>query len=272
MDPREIHQLIIPEIQEALLFIAANYRVDEIGGVFDKLSECFQALAICHLLETGDIDQFRENLVRSGHARRYFLRKSREEGNTRDHHLALSRTEAFLDSVAAGYIELAKEITELSVQQWEPDWEYEDDYCFFQILHNIIRNPEERHEARFDEAVGRFEKSLEGGSSPRLDVCKALLLDNQDGFIVALNELIEEKQDLDDQQRSSKVEADLSDFTFWPRSFVSIEGLALLKITELVGFQIDDDFPLCPRIARLSTADQDYRDMFQEIEHARDQL
>jgi hypothetical protein len=271
MDPREIHQLILPEIQESLLFFAGGYRMDETGNIFDKLSECFQILAICHLLETGDIDQFRENLVRSGHARRYFLRKSREEGNIRDNHLALSRTDAFLDSVVAGHLELAKEIADLSVQQWEPDWEYEDDYYYLRILHNMVRNPEEKSGAQFEELITRFEKSLEGGSSPRLNVCRALLVDNQDDFIVALNELIEEKQELDDQQRSSKVEADLSDFTFWPRSFVSIEGLALLKIAEIVGFQIDDDFPLCPRIARLSTTDQDYRDMFQEIEHAREQ-
>ena len=52
MDLRDVHKEILPEIQEELLYIAAGYHMEEIGDVFERLCEYFQALGICHLLET----------------------------------------------------------------------------------------------------------------------------------------------------------------------------------------------------------------------------
>ena len=68
----------------------------------------FQALGICNLLLDADPDRFYENLVRSGHARRYFLQKSRDEGNNDDYQLATSRWDSFLDVVASGHFQLAR--------------------------------------------------------------------------------------------------------------------------------------------------------------------
>lgn len=268
MDPRDVHQEIIQEIKEEMLFVADGYRMEEIGAVFEKLSRYFQALGICYLLESADVERFRENLVRSGYARRYFLRKSREEGNHRDRHLALGRTESFLDSVVAGHIRLAREIAGLSSERWEPNWEYEDDFCFFLFLHNIVRNPHLPN-PQLEEILARFERALEGGESLRFNVCKVLMSREQEEFISVLNELMEEKQDLFNKKRERMLEPDPSAYVFWPKSFVSIEGLALLKIAETVGIEIGEDFPLCPGIGRLSTTDKDYTDFFYEIERNR---
>jgi hypothetical protein len=266
MDIRDVHKELIPEIQAELLFLAAGYRMEEIGDVFEKLSEYFQALGICHLLESGDVDQFRENLVRSGYARRYFLSKSRAEGNDRDRHLALGRTEAFLDAVAAGHLRLAKDIANLSVETWEPNWEYEDDFCFFLFLHQIIKSPGQLSSPQLEEILTRFENALEGEESLRLEICKALLSRNLEEFRTALNGLMGDKQDLHDEKRDRMLEPEPSSYVFWPQSFVSVEGLALLKIAEVVGVEVEDEFSLCPRLGRLSTANQDYTDFFQEIE------
>src|SRR5215813_3349285 len=109
MDASEIRDELVPEIKEMLAFVAAGYPIRELGDELEKLSEYFQALGIAYLLEYADQDRFRENLVRSGHARRYFLRKLLEENNVNDHRLALGRTEAFLDALAAGEVGLARE-------------------------------------------------------------------------------------------------------------------------------------------------------------------
>jgi len=269
MDISEIHKELIPEIQEELSFIAAGYRMEEIGDVIVRLSRYFRALGICHLLESADVNLFRENLVRSGYARRYFLRNSRADGNDRDRYLAIGRTEAFMDSVAAGHLRLAQEIAELSTHEWEPDWEYEDDLCFFLFLHNIIINPRQLSDSQFQEILVRFDKALEGGESLRLEVCKALITKDNENFSAALNELMEAKKELIEEKRERMLEPDPSTYVFWPRSFVSIEGLALIKIAETVGIKVDEEFPLCPWVGRLPTTDQEYKDIFQEIAQAR---
>lgn len=269
MDIKEVHKELLPVIQEELQLIAVGYSMKEIGDSFEKLSQYFQALAICHLLETADENQFRENLIRSGFARRYFLKKSHEQGNLKDRRLALSRTEAFLDSVAAGHLQLGREIADLSLLNWESNWEYEDDFCIFQFLHYIVKKPDELANHRVEKILSRFEKAIEGTESLRLEVCKGIISREKEKFSTTFNELMKEKQDLIDEERERMLEPCPSTYVFWPRSFVSIEGLALLKIAEIIGIKIDEDFPLCPSIGRLSTTEKEYTDFFQEIDQVR---
>src|SRR5262252_10928785 len=95
-----IHQQLVMEIQEGLGVIASGEEVSVIGGTFEQLSRYLQALGICHLLEFGDREHYRENLIRSAHCRRYYLRRSSGMDHSIDHRLAISRTEAFVDAVA----------------------------------------------------------------------------------------------------------------------------------------------------------------------------
>ncbi len=265
MDPRDVRELIVEDIHEKMFFLTAGYPMADTGDKFESLSELFQGLAICHLLVEANVDKFRENLVRSGHARRYFLRKSQEEGNNHDRHLALSRSEAFLDSVVAGDLGLARDIVRLSSEVWEKNWEYEDDFCFFLFLHTIVKNLDPFPALELRTILERFEQSLEGGFSTRLDVCKALVSQDEEEFANTLHVLLEEKQEQIDNERSSIME---DQFLFWPRSVVFVEGLALLKIAEIVGMQIDEEFPLCPQEARFPTVDKQYVDLFADLEHA----
>ena len=263
MDLADVHSELVVEAQQSLGVVIANDAVGRIGYVFDDLSTYFQGLGICHLLEFADTEQFRENLVRSGHARRYFLRKSREQGNTDDRHLALSRTEAFLDAVVAVDLALARDIARLSIDRWEPAWEYEDDYCYYRFLHTIVLAPDEAPTEALDALLDRFEGVLEGGTSARLDACKALLHQDEVAFDDALEMLMEETQQAHDEKREL---VETYDFPFWPRSFVSIEGLALLKVADLLGVPARDAFPLCPNLGRLASPGRPVFDLFAEIE------
>ncbi|MCC6418736.1 MAG: immunity 49 family protein [Gemmataceae bacterium] len=264
MDLQDVHAALVTEARENLAYMTATYQAAELGESFEKLSECFQALAICHLLETGDTEQFRENLVRSGHARKSFLSRSRREGNRRDRHLAISRTEAILDVLAAGHLPLAREIVQLSQDAWDPTAEYEDDFCYFRFLHLLVPAPQPWPEKALDEILGRFEQSLEGADSARLAVCKAVRSRGADDFRSALTELLEEKQAALDRKRPLITESGA--FLFWPASFGSAEGLALLRVAELAGLRVEEEFPLCPEAARLPPTDKVYLDLFQEID------
>ena len=146
------------------------------------MSRCLQALAICRLLELGDVTKYRENLTRSGFARRYFLRKSRETGNTTDRRLALSRNEAFFDALAAGQGLLAREIALLSDDVWHEGWEYKDDHYYFAFLHQIVMHPPPAMEADLSVLLSQYEAALEGDEPPRLAVLRSLAARDQGAF------------------------------------------------------------------------------------------
>ncbi len=269
MDASEIHDGLVPEIKELLAYVAVGYPIRELGGELENLSEYFKALGIAYLLRDADTDRFRENLVRSGHARRYFLRKSREESNTDDRRLALGRTEAFLDVLAAGHVGLAREVAELSIDTWEPDWEYEDDFCYFLLLHRLVRGGAVAEEPDLRSLSMRFENSLEGAKSARLDVCAALLDRDSRALRAALALLMQEQDTEMEKARGRNQERDPAACVSWAQSYVSTEGLALLKVAELNGMrplESGEELPLCPTLAMLPTGDRDYLDMLVSIE------
>jgi Immunity protein 49 len=259
MDLAEVHKLCVEEIRYHAGFLAGGLPIRDYGEAIEELSRLFQGLGICHLLEALNTDEFRENLVRSGHARRYYLHASRTQGNTDSKYLALSRSEALLDVMAAGDLLLARSIAELSVTEWTQRWEYEDDFCFYFFLQQLVLDapPEDLRQI-----VRRFETALQGGTSSRQNVMKALVERDTEGFEAGLTALLDEEQNRIDSEREDIVD---SKFLFWPRSFVSIEALALLRAAGLVGLVIEKDFPMCPPEARLSIGECNYRDLFAEL-------
>ncbi|MEP0548459.1 MAG: Imm49 family immunity protein [Rhodothermales bacterium] len=266
MDIRDVHTELILEAQFSFAAVTAERPVAERGGALEEVSSHFQGLALCHLLENADVALFRENLVRSGHARRYFLRRSRSEGNDEDRRLALSRTEAFLDAAAAADLPLAREIATLSVSTWNPGWEYEDDFCYYRILQTLVLEPDAAREPSLGALLVRFERALEGAASWRLALCEALVEREGPGFDEALRGFVEAEQEANDARRDA---LESYEFLFWPRSFVSVEALALLQLAALRGIETAEAYPLCPAIARLAPTEHRYRDLFAEIERLR---
>lgn len=117
MDLPKADKLNLDKLKEHLAVVAAGHPMSEIGPECEALSLGFQARGICLLLVEFDAPAFHKNLQRSVHARRYFLRKSREQGSTDDVYLALSRSETIFDAIACGMWPLALKIEQLSPDQ-----------------------------------------------------------------------------------------------------------------------------------------------------------
>jgi hypothetical protein len=247
------------------MYIGAGYRFEEIGDVFEKLSELFQATGICHLLERSDAEAFRVNLIRSAQARRFYLKRARSAGSPDDRRLALSRSQAFLDAVVAGNLALAREIAELSPDTWLANREYEDDFHYFLFLHIIVKRPQDLPVPLLEGHLQKLEQALEGAASTRLAICRALLARDPRAFAEALGALVAERRENFDEERSRVAE---SDGLFWPRSFVFIEGLALLKLAEVLGMKVEEEFPMCPGFGRLPTNETSERDFFEDLDRA----
>ena len=247
MSLAEAREEIVESIQDNLCVVAGGYPIRELADQFELLASSFQALAACNLLLSLDSEGFFRNLVLSGFTRHYFLSRTREERNDSDAHPAISRTESFFDTVAAGAFELAQEIVNLSPDCWVRDGEYEDDFCYYFFFHNFTRGFEDSKKELLESILIQFEKSLEGGTSNRLDICRAFYELDQERFEEAFQALLIERQA---QKEEEKLILGY-DPTFEPRSHVFVEGLALLRLAEKAGFETEEEYQYCPHIARL---------------------
>lgn len=268
MDLAEAHAALIEEIQYGITVLAGDAPVGAVGEVYEALSEQLQALGICYLLVDANVGMYRESLVRSAQARRSFLRRSLAEGNDRDHRLALGRTPALLSALVAGRLQIAREIAELSADRWNPDWEYEDDFCYYSFLHTLARRHDTFPTPDQHAILERFERALEGASSRRLDVCKAFVTRDAEAIAGALEGILEEEAAQIDEDRGAAHVLE-GDVLFWPNSHVSVEALALLKVAELVGVPLTRPFPRCPSLGRLPWTHEASPDLFDEIDQLR---
>ncbi len=272
MDPRDLQNLLIPEIKERILVVASNYPIGELGQVLEELSEYLQSLAISYLLAQGDVTEFRDNLIRSGHSRRYYLRRSVEENNENDRHLALSRADSFFDSLASGDLFLTKEIVDLSPINWHANWEYEDDFQYRKFLGSQFLSTWAGEQDIPDRKkfLGDFEGSLDSpNSDPRYAVCAALVGRNHQVFNAALFEFMEQKKDQLDEKRDTIVTTEFPDSLFWLRNSVSTEGLALIRLGNLTGITVEEHLPLCPEFGRLPVESKEIADLFKEVDRER---
>jgi hypothetical protein len=247
--------MILEEYGESLAYDIAfwveglmnsEYPVDEIGRLSLEISDKFRSLAIIVLLVHGDTDLFYHNLIRSGMARERYLKRLRDERLTQDHHFALGRYEPLLDAIAAGDIALARRIVALSPAQWQKEREYEDDYCYAEVLRRLIQEEPPEHE--ISSFLKQFEACLEGESSARLDVCRALTQRDQEAFDEAFTAILDEREML---IAENKARGQLEDPQVAAQRQVFVEGLAILRLAEGRVLKTEQEYRYCPSLARL---------------------
>ena len=95
------------------------------------------------LVTKGDPSLFGQNLTRSGRVRLTYLEGLRREGVEHDHHSVSARIDGLLDALAASDLKTAGQIVAASRSTWLESAEYEDDFCYAQLIHRLVS-----HEAR----------------------------------------------------------------------------------------------------------------------------
>ncbi len=218
--------------------------MDQLGSLSEKVSDQLRALAIITLLAEGDTDLFYHNLLRSGLAQITFLERCRREG-FRDFHLAISRSKAFFDVLAARDFDMARRLADLSPREWIPEGEYEDDFCYARFCHRMIQGGETAAEA--GALMARFESALEGHDDARLDLLKALAAEDQDAFDDAFEGLL---ADHENQLESDKTRGRMEDPEVLAERQIFVEGLGILNLAEMLGFRTREAYQFCPSFAR----------------------
>ena len=130
--------------------------------------------------------------------------------------------------------------------QWAPDREYEDDYCYAEILHQLLH--EELSQTSIEKLFKRYDDWLDGEVHTRLDVCRAIADKNQTAFEEAFTLIISEREL---QIENNKARGQLEDPQVLSQRQIYIEGLALLRLAELKGLETQSEYQYCPSIARI---------------------
>lgn len=221
--------------------------VEGLGDLSLEVSNKLRTLAILAILAEASTDGFVHSCTRAARARKLYLQRLKNDGIDSDHHFVSGCYEPLLDAIAAGDMTLVQEIDKLSPTDFRPPDEYEDDFCYAQLLLRLCRNSVP--EAELEPLLNRFETYLDGDDNPRLPICRALVERDEAGFeqafedfLMNLGQVIKEKIDGGTQ---------VEDVHTIAQRHISIEGLALLRIADLRGIRTESDYLYCPSLARL---------------------
>jgi len=221
-----------------------DYPLDELGELSIEVCTKLRALACYRLLKNGRTNSFYHNLIRSGLVRMKYLERCSEVGALDDHFRGSGRYAPLCDAIAANDFSLAGRIIAQSPVEFMRGHEYEDDYCYAQILHGVITGQEERT----PDLLAQFERYLEANVNGRYLVAMALTQRDQTRFDLAFDLLLSDReQEIAADIERGQVE---SPHVITARR-VFVEGLAISRLAEKMGLQTQDEYLFCPSIARV---------------------
>jgi hypothetical protein len=227
-------------------FQEPDYSPGQLGDVAVQVSAKLRAAAIVALLTSGDSDIFFHNLIRSARSRIAYLQRLHDAGISGEHHQASGRVDPFLDAVAAADFGSARQIVALSPRDWLQGHEYEDDFCYAQIVHGLILVPTDL--TRLEGLFERYEGVLAGASEPRLDVARSIARRDQAAFNQAFESLLAARtRQIEAERARKKIEEPM----MMAERQVYVEGLAMLQIAGRLGFTTQPEYLYCPSLARV---------------------
>ena len=241
MDVANASASALSEIEDHISVVAAGYPMAQNGEIFQELCVAFQGRAIFFLLGELNLEHYKWNLARSVQARRFYLRKLREQGGEDPVFTALSRTESIFCTIAIDDQASVRELSELSPTMWMPAGEYEEDYCYYALVHALASG--DRDSAlRY---LKRMINVLDGLDDLRVPFCESLLEGREADFWPAFSEFVDDRHD---RAAVGHDDGRLVDHP-WRAAFqfVSIEAIAWLKIAAASGFRAPEmEFSMCP--------------------------
>ncbi len=218
--------------------------VEKVGDLSLEVSCKLRTLAILALLGKASTDGFVHSCIRAARARRLYLRRLAVAGIDRAHHRVSGCYEPLLDAIAAGDMQLVSDLALLTPADFRPPDEYEDDYCYAQLLFRLCRESDVEELPYF---LDRFERYLDGDANPRLPVCRALVARDEGAFAEAFEAFLDA---FEERIRRNIARGQLEDVHVLAQRHVSIEGLALLRLADRRGIPTSQDYMYCPSLAR----------------------
>ncbi|MFK7852589.1 MAG: Imm49 family immunity protein [Granulosicoccus sp.] len=235
----------------AMAFEDENYDLAALGDISLELGRKLRAIGILGLMATGDNSHLHDNLRRSGDYRVQYLQRVFKAKRDDQHHYVWGRLNPVFDIVASGDNAQIASIAQYSPGEFYTNREYLPDYCYANLLSTFSLGPShaiENDELRISSMLEQYEQWLDGETDPRFEICSAIALSDEAGFLDAFDMLLAQRVDSIEERRST----DLEDILIATERLIFVEGLALLRIARQRSFNVDEDFIMCPRSARLA--------------------
>jgi hypothetical protein len=202
-------------------------------------SQRFRIAAIGSLLTSGTADYFHSYLHKSASGFIHFL-------STKLRAWPGSKAAPFFDAVACGDDHAAQKLAQACPAAADLTSEYEEDFLYVRFLIDQFFLGATVPDGRF--LLERYEVVLDGSEDPRLDVLRALLQADSEGFDAALGRLMEAH---DIRWKKMAEKESLPPDVLATEGTVSVEGLALVRFATTKGLAISDNHLFIPSIARM---------------------
>jgi len=223
----------------------------EIQGMTAK----YRQRGVCALLLHGTPDRFYVNMMQSAGAFLFFL------SAFPDQQKITSQAKPFFDALGGGYVGAARAIAENSRSTWNPDLEYEEDFVYVLLLMRLLFLPDSAAEC--GDLLERLEAKSTASDATRLKLCRSLVDRDTDAFNAALAALLNERQDrVAGLIQRGTVSPEMAS---WLRHFAN-EGLALVRLAELLGIQTEPHYLHIPEQLRTPSPYQFDPDAWRTVE------
>jgi hypothetical protein len=203
------------------------------------ISRLYRRVAIGILLTSGDPKDFYAYLFNSSRAFAHFLQQV-----TNDEKVT-SKADAFFDAVACRDEQGAAIIARESRHTLNAGNEYEEDFLYMSLLMRRFYLGAGEGEVR--PMLDEWQQYANENPDLRLDVCRAIVDHDQDGFDQALEEAIQEKIDqLAEKRGADQLHPDEAATI----CHISTEVLSWVELAERVGLSVQANYRLAPSSAR----------------------
>ena len=208
-----------------------------------QIAKDFREYGICLFLSSLDKNGMYGCLSNSADSRIALLDMADNAGAEFERYSFLSNNSSFFDALAAGLFDKACKIAQLSKSSFNEDYEYADDYTYTKFLFKIVLAGFQVDDS-FKPVLKQLLDDMEGEELSRFTICEAIVENDEDKFIQALLEMIDEHA----TRYEKEAESIADHYRFRTQQYVFIEGLAMRLIGRKIGFSLNDEFRFCPLI------------------------
>ncbi|RKH30262.1 Imm49 family immunity protein [Corallococcus sicarius] len=208
-----------------------------------ELARGYRQLGCGLLLATYDREDFFQCLFRAADAYLQFLEFQGARKELDPYYLARSRGTPLLDALAIGELRLAHRMGGHMAPRWTEGMEYEDDFCFFDVLPEFAATQPD--ESLLRQKLDRMERALEGAGSARFDILQAIASRDEARFEEALGALVEQWAEQVEKKRETSPSPLGRAFTLTEAN-VFIEGLALAQLAHRRGMRLRSEYRYVP--------------------------
>jgi hypothetical protein len=203
-----------------------------------EIAGYYRSIGCGMLLARFDIEEYFQSLYKSAKTYQQLLENRNE--NTEKYYLCKSKGFPLLDAIAINQFDLARELALKMTSTWTENMEDIDDFIYFDMISDLIQ--EQPDPELLKKKIIQFESSLEGNSTDRLCIMKAIIENSLYDFDEALQSMI-----LKIKKRIAK-NSDSDYYFVTLEGNIFIEGIALIRIAKKCGIDIKERYQYIPDI------------------------